>query len=244
MLAVIGIIVLSVGYITNNGSLMSALLVLTGISVLSIAVMFYFFSPSRLLRTDVCDAMTLSNAMTINKILSAVLVNSNGVYVPAVNGRSTKVYIQLTDGPDKGYISPAIGESEDISFIHGAGGVKGIYLTPPGEGLLKYAKSIGASFYSDGLEKEITDVMANSLELAARVKVKCDGKRVNVEMKNIANKGMCAAIRKDNSLLCTRAGCPICSFVGCMVAESYGMNARIDSVKVDRDAVKVSYELY
>ena len=243
VLAVIGIIVLSAGFVTNNGSMMSALLVLTGISILSISVMFYFFSPSRVLRTDVCDAISLSNSITINKVLSAAMVNSNGVYVPAVNGRSTKVYLPLASPADMGYAAPVLGDSEDISLVQGAG-AKGIYLTPPGEGLFQYAKSIGASFYVDGLEKEIRDVLANSMELAAGVKVKSEGKTVKVEMKNIANSGMCASIRKDNSLLCSRAGCPICSLVGCMVAESFGVNARVDSVTVDRDTVKLTYELY
>jgi predicted nucleic acid-binding Zn finger protein len=116
-------------------------------------------------------------------------------------------------------------------------------LLPPGYELYKYSQSIGAVFTPEGLENEIKDVMENGLELAASVSLKQDGNHITVTMKRLANEGMCIAIRREHPGICVQTGCPICSFVGCMVVSGTGKKARIEKVHVADHIVNITFEL-
>lgn len=240
ILAAIGLIVFILGYITDNGSTLSAILMLAGVCVLSFSIMFYFFSPRRELRSEVYEAASIPSALAIVDVLSAIHIESNGVYVPASRTGRSRVFLPISDN-DFGSISVISGQVGKV--VAGPSGSSGIYITPPGEGLLEYARSIGANFYPDGLEKVVQDLLVNGTELATRAHIRRDGDRVTVTMYNIAYKEMCNAIRRKNPSLCLWIGCPVCSFAGCMVAESANMNARVDGVDVHGDEVKVTYKL-
>jgi len=58
--AVFGILLMALWWATNDGSSMSMLLSLAGIGVIALAIMLYFFTPSRYLRDDVADALAVS----------------------------------------------------------------------------------------------------------------------------------------------------------------------------------------
>ncbi len=101
-------------------------------------------------------------------------------------------------------------------------------LEPPGYRLLAYAREIGATFTDEGLENEMKDALENSLELAGHVAVRREGDEVLVTMGDLANDGMCAAVRKESPGICTQTGCPVCSLVACMIAEGTGRMVRIE----------------
>ncbi len=102
-------------------------------------------------------------------------------------------------------------------------------LEPPGYRLLAYLREIGATFTDEGLENEMKDALENSLELAGRVTVRREGDDVFVTLGDLANEGMCAAVRKENPGTCTQTGCPVCSLAACMIAEGTGLPVRIDA---------------
>jgi hypothetical protein len=224
----------------NDGSTMSMLLLIAGTSIVSLSIMLYFFSPSVYLRSEVCDAMSLSNTMSIDNILTSLLVESSGIYVPA-DDALIRVFIPLSSKTSASDIS-SIGVENEIFKVSGHS-VKGIYLIPPGYGLFKYSRSIGAVFTQEGLENEIKDVVENGLELASRVTVKREGDHVMVSLGNIANISLCQAIRKENPGICSQIGCPVCSFIGCMVVSGMGRKARIVSAGAEDHIIKVTFEL-
>ena len=81
-------------------------------------------------------------------------------------------------------------------------------LEPPGYRLLAYAREIGATFTDEGLENEMKDALENSLELAGHVTVRREGDEVLVTMGDLANDGMCAAIRKESPGTAPRPAAP------------------------------------
>ena len=225
--------------LTNDGSVVSMLLLLCGLALLTISIMLWFFSPSRYLRSEVVDAMVMSNALNINDMVSSLLISSRGVYIPASQAGATKVFLPL---------SSSSSSVTDVSIAPGqvfsvTGSAKGITLTPPGYGLFAYSRRIGALFTEEGMENEIRDIMENSLELASGVSVKRDGDKVYITMKDIANREMCSSLRKENPLICVQAGCPICSLLGCMVVDATGRKARVESVKAEGKTISLTYEL-
>ncbi len=121
--------------------------------------------------------------------------------------------------------------------------VKGIFLTPPGYGLLMYSRRIGASFTPEGLGNKVHDVMVRGLELADRVEVKYASDHVRVSVHDIKNSAMCDSLRKKSHKLCEQVGCPICSMVSCMVVECMGRRAIVKGVHVDGKRIDLDYRL-
>jgi hypothetical protein len=234
-----GLLIMAAWYWTNDGSTMSSLLMLIGLSVIVLAFLLYFLTPDRYLRSEVADALALPNTLNTGRLLSSLLVESGGIYLP--ESGLMRVFIPISARISDQEIEALEARSETLAAP--AAGVKGVSLIPPGEGLFRCSRKIGAVFTPEGLENEIKDVLENGLELAASVDVRREGDRVGVTMRGLADRGLCAAVRKEQPGMCTQIGCPICSFVGCMVVSGTGRRARIEKVNVNKDEVTITYNL-
>jgi hypothetical protein len=203
----------------------SMLLMLTGVTVITLAILLYFLSPARFLRAEVADALGLSGMANIEKLLASLMIEARGVYVPAAQAGSTRLFIPIYGEQDLAGL-PVTGSL----FVTPGAGAGGVMLEPPGYRLLSYVREIGATFTGEGLENEMKDALENSLELAGRVTVRVEGDEVLVSMGDLANAGMCATVRKESPGICTQTGCPVCSLVACMIAEGTGRMVRIERV--------------
>jgi hypothetical protein len=116
-------------------------------------------------------------------------------------------------------------------------------LDPPGYGLLSCSRLLVPALTEDDLEDEFADLMVNGMELARKADLRRDGELVIVTMTDLANAGMCSAIRRENPRLCTQTGCPICSFAACMVADGTRRRVRIEGVDVNGNVVKATFRL-
>ncbi len=230
----LGIALLVFWYATDDRSVVSALMLLAGVTVLALAIMLYFLSPSKSLRDDVADALAISGVTDVDMILSSLLIEGRGIYMPASDAGATKVFIPASGAP---------GEVPSSGNVFVTGPSKGILLDPPGYGLLSCARKISPPFTDEGLGHEITDLMESGLELARKVTVRREGNRVTVSMTGLVNAGLCATIRKESPKLCTRIGCPICSFAACMIADGTHRRVRIENITVKGTTVHATFEL-
>jgi hypothetical protein len=205
--------------------------------------MLYFLSPSRYVRGEVCDAIAITNAENIGKILTSLLISSKGVYIPSGHAGPVKVFIPLTGDLKPENIASL---SIDTGMIFNMAGkeTKGLVIDPPGLGLLIYSRGIGALLTADSIEHDIKDLLQNSLELASGVRVTVEEEQASVEMVLQANAEMCSSIRGQNPALCEQIGCPICSFLACMLVDGTGKMARIKNVNVDGKTVEANFELF
>jgi hypothetical protein len=241
ILVLFGILLMAAWYLTNDGSTMSSLLMLVGLSIIVLGFMLYVLSPETYVRGEVADALALSNTLDVGKMLSSLLMESKGIYLPEGTSRLLRVFIPVSKEMTGAEIAALEPKSETLSSS--ASGMGGLYLMPPGYGLFKYSQSIGAVFTPEGLENEIKDVLENGLELASSVDVKQDDVQVVVSMSRLANGSLCSAVRKESPQICAQIGCPICSFVGCMVVSGTGRKARIESIDATDHNVKVIFKL-
>lgn len=236
-LAVFGALVLALWLATNDGSAMSMLLALAGIGVVALAIMLYFFTPSRFLRDDVCDASSMSGVISLNGVLASMLVGTAGVH--AARGEMVRVFIPIAraDAADLARLRPG------VAVFDVAGPVKGISIVPPGLGLFRLATGMGAAFTHEGLEGEIRDVMESGMELASSAAVRRDGDAITVSLRGMANSGLCRSIRESDPGICTRTGCPVCSFIACMVASGTGRNVQLDGARESDGVISLGFRL-
>ena len=239
-LAVFGILTIILWYFTKDGSTMSTILMLAGISIVVLACMLYMLSPPRYLQSETADAIAVSNTLNVNRLLSMLLVESKGIYVPPDENGIMQVFIPIAkaDDTDIGYL-----KSGNATFSVTANGVKGISLIPPGFEILRYAETIGMAFTRDNIDTEIKDALENGLELASSVKIKQEGDRVHVTLRSITDQDMCKRVRTDAPGVCEKIGCPICSSIACMIAQGTGNNVRIEKISVNDKTIDVTYEL-
>jgi uncharacterized membrane protein YidH (DUF202 family) len=229
-----GVALLAFWLATRDGSTQSSLLLLAGLTAVAIAILLYYLSPSRFLRDDVADALAVTGVLDLGRILSSLLIEGRGIYVPASEAGRTKVFVPVAEAPAEIPLSGGI-------FVSGAG--KGILLDPPGYGLLACSRLISPALTEEGLENEIADILENGLELARKVTVTREGNSITVSMADLANAGLCSTVRKENPRLCTQLGCPICSFTACMVADGLRRRVRIEEVEVRGKVVKATFRL-
>ncbi|BAI60943.1 conserved hypothetical protein [Methanocella paludicola SANAE] len=235
--AILGVLLMVLWLATNDGSSMSMFLALAGTGVISLAIMLYFFTPSRYLRDEVCDATAISTVLSLNQILSSMLVGTGGI--TSSNGGLIRVFIPISrvEEKDVASLNPGI-EVFDVK-----GPIKGISLTPPGYGLFELTSGMGAVFTREGLESEMKDVLENGLELASSVSVRLDGSTITISMSGMANEDLCRSIRTGNPDVCTRTGCPICSFLACMAVSATGRKARIEKIEESGKAINITLRL-
>lgn len=225
--AVLGLALLAAPFVATVDPSASILLKMAGITVLALSILFFYLSPARHLRSDVCDAMCQPGVEFMSEIVGPYLSGNSCVYVPAGPGSKLHVSIALPSsasaaGEDKA--APATGE---------------IHVNPPGLGLLEHAKLLGGTFTDENLKDEIRDVVVNGLELAGQVEVERYGDGLLVELKNPANLELCEALRKNGGGMCDKIGCPVCSFVTCAVVEGTGKKVSIDSASSGKKTIRL-----
>ncbi|MCM1567431.1 MAG: hypothetical protein NC238_16105 [Dehalobacter sp.] len=238
----LGVAMLATWVITRDNTNMSMLLLLAGIALVAIAIILYFLSPSRYIRSDVCDAMAIASTEDVYHILSSLLVNAKGIYLPPSQAGAMKLFIPLSiNASDEDIGKITLGNS--LIFNVEGKSLKGIVIDPPGQGLYRYSRKIGALYTFEGLDSEIKDLLENGLELASGVKVVIGNDQVHVSIKRIANAGMCAELRKDNPAICEQIGCPICSLLGCIIADGTGEKVRAKSINVQGNRIDAFFDL-
>jgi hypothetical protein len=235
---VLGLALFGASYASGLGRTESLFLTIAGIAVVFLAILFFYFSPSQFLRSDVCDALCLTNTEFMYRTLMPLAV-SKPLYVPPGLSGDRRTLLRVSEAGSRDSALENMGVQ-----VQGPGfGEKDIFVVPPGYGLMEHAKRLGATFTVEGLEDEMRDVLVNGFELADKVTVEKSQDRISVELRNVAVATLCATLRKRNPGICDRTGCPLCSFVGCMVAEGSGRKAVLDDANVRGKTIRLSFRL-
>jgi hypothetical protein len=239
VLATFGILLIWASFTESASGTLAVSLALAGVSIVLVSILYFFITPSRLVNSEVCDAMSLSNAELMNTLLEPLVGNAKGVYIPSSIVGTTQVLILTKDSEfSKAFLDKAAsitGMSADNKSC--------IFITPPGYGLYSYAKSLGASFTREGLEDQIKDVLVNGLELVPSVEVSSSEDSVQVRVSGLSDSPQCKAMMQKGKRACEQVGCPICSFIACMVVEGTGMRAMISDVRLDTKAIVLDFKL-
>jgi hypothetical protein len=236
-LAIFGLAIMGYSFIIAI-PLLSSVLAIAGISVVLVAILFYYVSPARLIDSDLYNASVVSSISLTNSLLRPVAGEARSIYVPSSRVGSTKVFIPTNN---ESY-SNVFASGTDIINISDSG-KNGFFLTPPGYGLYEYARKLGANFTEEGMEHEIRDTIVKGLELASSVNVARHGDVVSVHLYDVVGSSMCHTLRQKDSRACCQVGCPICSCISCMVVESTDRRAMVMQIKANGKSLDLTYKL-
>jgi hypothetical protein len=239
-LALLGVFVLFLWMLVNNSAGATMLLVPTGASLLALALILFYLSPSRYIRDEVSNALMLTNTLNVRKMLKSLALESRGIIMPGDPAQPIVLLVPHED-LDSGDIAALTYDPREMSKARKKRNDQ--WLDPPGFGLFTYAKGIGAIFTENGLEEELMDAMNPGMELVQDLSVKIEGGTATVRLNKIATAGMCSAIREEDPAICTQTGCPVCSFVGCAIVDATGKKARSTAVNETGDAIEMTFEL-
>lgn len=237
--AILGIMLLALWFATKDDTSTSMLLFLAGIGIISLSIMLIYFSPSRYVTDAVSDSMAISGVLSLDRMLSSLLVDPGGIYMPPGKEGLLKVFIPISRLEQKDIDLLDL----SVNVFEVKGPVKGISLTPPGYGLYQHASGMGAVFTPDGLESEMKDVMENGLELASSMNIKRSDDQITIILSGLTNEGLCHSIRKTDPVVCTRVGCPVCSLMACMIVSGTGKKARIEKIDAKERTLTVVFKL-
>lgn len=240
--AAVGAGLLSVPFVLEQYPLTPGYYMIAGISVVLLSILFYYLSPARFLRSDVCDAMCVTGASFTYDVVGSMAMNGNRcIYLPPEGNSDVRILLAVPEGGRKA--ADGAGPEAGPGAPEPGHALREISIVPPGYGLLEHSRQLGAVFTPGNLEDEMRDVLVNGLELAGRVKVRQEGNRLTVEMRNVAVHSMCRKLREKNAGVCESVGCPLCSFAACMVVEGTGRKAILDRVHARGKTVTLSIEL-
>jgi hypothetical protein len=239
-LGLTGTAILALWLLIHSSATASMLLVPTGASLLALAILLFYLSPSRYLRVEVSVAMMLTNALNVRNMLKSLAIESKGIIMP---GDPAQQIVLLVPYEDLGREEIKATTYDSREMTKARKKRDSLWLNPPGFGLFSYARTIGAVFTENNLEEELAEVMTSSMELVRDVSLKIEGDRANVRLHKMATAGMCSAIREEDPAICTQTGCPLCSFVGCAIVDATGKNTRATMVKEAGDVIDITFEL-
>lgn len=216
----------------------SMLLTIAGATGVMLAILFYYLSPAKFLRHDVCDAMCATSVEFMYNTLKPFTAGKC-TYVPPDPSGDKHTLQLLSGGAGRDTLPTVAGMRVQPRGF----GEKDIFIVPPGYGLMEHARRLGATFTDEGLEDEIRDVLANVFELAGPVKVDRKQDSISVELHGVASHALCKSLRKKDPGICSRLGCPLCSFVACAVAEGTGRRVTLDQASARGKTIRLTFSL-
>jgi hypothetical protein len=255
----VGYILLPVGLIAFLSSIFleSSVLVFMGLGLTFWGVLLLYVTNERYVKHALLGATAVSSLKNLSQILTALNYRGDATYLPSHYhpALETRVYIPRNPN-DRLPLPEDLQPQGDATF---ATNPEAALIIPPGLALSKLVETkLGTRFTEVTLER-LQDVLPKlfleDLELAETFEIQITPSPVNKNPDNNASltppatklirvtithsvyEDLCRAALKPStdSPIC-KIGCPLCSAIACILAETLGKPITIDSVSISDDA--------
>lgn len=241
----VGLIVLSFGAIALVSSTIStsSILALIGLGLTFWGALFLFIRPVRYVKRDILDFTITPSLKTIDRILSDLNYQGNGIYLPPRCLKGLKEGVVFIPA-EKETVVPAIEKaSQGKVFIT----PHGMYLIPLGQGLVNlFEKELGTDLFKtdlDYLQNNLPKLLIEGLELVKDFEMSVNGNMVHIRMTGSVYSNLCSEVRKLTNI-CPRMGCPMCSAIAYALVKVTGRAVTIEKIEFHpNDTVETWYRL-
>ena len=231
----VGYLFLGFGVISLASSIIynSSILAFIGLGLTLWGGLFLFVKPTKYVKQSVFDSAIISPLIAIDKILTELNCQGQGVYFPARHFEKLKEGVVLVPLKHRIYMPKAEVLAEGKVFLN----LEGICLIPPGQGLMNlYEKELKIDFSKrdiDYLRSNLPKLLVENLEILEDLEInKQDDGLVYVKMKGAFHTSLCNQLKGYTNI--SRLGCPLCSSLACVLAK-----ATDKAVIIERNEVSV-----
>jgi hypothetical protein len=233
-IAEIVMIAIGVGLIITSAFIASSYLAVLGTAAIFWGAILFYITPSKQVPLTVLDALANSSLDNIERLLFEFNSNEKGVYLPPKslkNAESSLIFIPRTPQTPL----PSAEENDEVLYLEQK---DGLFLTPPGKGLLQLFEKEGAtSFIKIDLqtfEKTFPKILVEDLELAENIEIVSEQKDVKITITGNVFSEICEQTN-DNPLAHAQVGCILTSALACALAKASGKPIIIENEICDQE---------
>jgi len=217
----------------------SSILAFIGLGLTFWGALFFFIKPVAYVKAKLLDPTVVPSLIAVDKILSEEACQGKGLHLPP----------KSTEGHKDGIVFVPASNEVAMPSMHEIAGEKifsenskGVYLLSPGYGLAKlFEKELGVDFSKvdlDYLQKNLPKILVEDLEVVEEFSMDVHGEFVEVKMVGSIYKDLCQDVKKLTNI-CLRIGCPMCSAIGCALAEVTGNPVAFEGDNVSNDGTEI-----
>jgi len=219
----------------------STVLAFIGLGLLFWGALLLFIRPRKYVRSDLMDSTAISSLATIDRVMENLGYNQKGIYIPSHNPEKAVVFV-----PSKPLKRvPKAEEVEKQVFVKDPAGIA---MVPPGLALANlFEKELGVPFSKMSLQEvreRLPKLLIDDLEMAQDFEMKIEGNTVEMKLVESVYADFCRKL-KGSTKVCSSLGCPLCSALACVIAQSSGKPVEFDRDKysVDGRTVDTTYHI-
>jgi hypothetical protein len=211
--------------------LTSTVLAFMGLGLTFWAGILLYIRPNRYVRSDLIDSAALPPLEAIDRVMTALGCTEKGVYIPTGNPDKTVVFV-----PSRPLTS--LPRAETIAKETLAKDPNGLIILPPGYALANLIEDqLGVEFKQLPLEKlsgRLSKLLIEDLEVVQDFDMQVDRDIVRFKLVESIYSELCSQLRATTRLSFS-LGCPICSAMACIVAQSYGKPVALEESMSSED---------
>jgi hypothetical protein len=217
-----------IGIISLAASIVLSLSVLAfaGLGLTFWGALLLFIRPQKFVRSDLMDSTALSSLQAVDRFIDRLGYNEKGVYIPGSgNPGNAVVFIPSERGGE----IPSHEQMERYPFAK-----NGIAMVPPGLGLADlFERQLGDKFNKYTLEElreRLRKLLVEDLEIMDDFDIQTDGNTVRVKLVGSIYTDFCSKLANCKKI-CSMLGCPMCSAMACVIAETTGKSVIFEGDK-------------
>jgi len=213
----------------------SYILAFIGLGLTFWGALFLFIKPTKYVKANLLDSTALSSLTTIDQIVTDLNYRGKAIYLPPKYLKAIKGGRMFISSKKDLIIPPVQEIANEKVFLKNS---KGIYLTPPGLGLVNlYENELGKDFAKvdlDYLQNNLPKLFIEELEIAEDVEINVGEVMIRAKITGSIYKDFCKEARKLSNI-CDSFGCPLCSSIAIALTRTTGKPVIIEKAELSAD---------
>lgn len=231
-----------VGSVVSN----SPVLAFIGLGLTFWGGLFFFFRPTKYVKSSLLDSVAVSSYSTIDRIIRDLKYKGQGYYIPPfpkevylpehLKGLKEMIVFIAADSRSE---TPSVEEIAKSVFM--VKNPKGVCVVPPGLGLLteleKEVKMDFAKMELSDLCEKLPQLILENFQLAREVEMESEDNQVRLNITNSIYKSLYSVDKDLKSL--HFLGSPLVSAIACAIAKTTGRILMIEKELVSPDGERI-----
>ncbi|MDO5845061.1 MAG: hypothetical protein Q4Q53_07960 [Methanocorpusculum sp.] len=234
------IVSLVIAFITNRGDMTTAVLIIVGFMLIVTGLFILLTAERAPLPAFLTELMPVQATENIAVMLGDLGVTSNTVHRYL---KKSEEVIQIN--PITGGRIPEV--SADNTFVIEKNWSGAVYPAVSSTLLRKLKNEDNLKVplnNTDMLSTCLNEVVCDYLAIAKKVTLSKNNQSISLLLSGFSMSRMCQTMQKASPKCCTMVGCPLCSLLAAIIAESEDCDVMSDNAAVEKDRLILAFSLH